>query len=34
MGPVARFLFAHGGISVVFLVGLMLFGIIGWALGF
>jgi hypothetical protein len=34
MGPVARFLFVQGGMSVVFLAGLMLFGLIGWALGY
>jgi hypothetical protein len=34
MGPVARWLFVHGGMSVVFLGGLMAFAIIAFALGY
>jgi hypothetical protein len=34
MGPVARWLFANGGMSVVFLGGIMAFAFIAWALGY
>ena len=34
MGPIARFLFVHGGMSVVFLGGLMAFALIAFALGY
>jgi hypothetical protein len=34
MGPVTRWLFAHGGMSVVFLGGIMASALIAWALGY
>ena len=31
-GPISRWLFVHGGMTVVFLGGIMAFALIGWAL--